>query len=57
MINQVVPVKIAFEYLALHCGDTIYDDSPQLNSIRYQIANTKIQADGDIHVERFGGTE
>lgn len=53
VIDPVVPVKIAFEYLALHCGDDIYENSPQLNSIRYQIANTKILTDGDLHVERL----
>ena len=53
VINPVVPVKIAFEFLALHCGDKIYENSPQLNSIRSQIINTKILAEGDIHVERL----
>ncbi|MDE0155611.1 MAG: hypothetical protein OXS28_08425 [Gammaproteobacteria bacterium] len=53
VINPVVPVKIAFEYLALHCGNVIYENSPQLNSIRYQIANIKIQTDEDIRVDRW----
>lgn len=53
VIDPVVPVKIAFEYLALHCGDAIYENSPQLNSIRHQIANTKILTEGDIRVERL----
>ena len=53
VIGPVVPVKIAFEFLALHCGDAIYENSPQLNSIRYQITNTKILTEGDIHVERL----
>ncbi len=53
VIDPVVPVKIAFEYLALHCGDAIYKNSPQLNSIRHQIANTKILTEGDIRVERL----
>ena len=53
VINPVVPMKIAFEFLALHCGDAIYENSPQLNSIRNQITNRTILAGEDIHVERL----
>ncbi len=41
-IEPVVPAKIAFEFLALHCGDSIYDNPPQLASIRRQILKRRI---------------
>ena len=53
VINPVVPAKIAFEFLALRCGDDIYEDSPQLNSIRYQLRTVGELSEGDIDVERL----
>jgi hypothetical protein len=37
MIDDLVPLKIAFEFLALHAGSAIYHE--QLNSIRQAILN------------------
>ena len=53
VIEPVVPAKIAFEFLALHCGDIIYQNVPQLKSIRYQLCTAKELSEGDIHVDRF----
>lgn len=53
VIEPVVPAKIAFEFLALHCGDIIYQNLPQLKSIRYQLCTAKQLSEGDIHVDRF----
>ena len=52
-INPVVPAKIAFEFIALHCPDRIYDDAPQLWAIRHQLVGDCKLSDGDIHVERL----
>ena len=51
-IAPVVPAKIAFEFLALHCGDDIYENSPQLKSIRRQILKGDL-SEGNVHVERL----
>ena len=48
----VVPAKIAFEFLALHCGDDIYKNPAQLASIRRQLLAGEL-SEGDIHVERL----
>ena len=51
-IDPVVPAKIAFEFLALHCGDDIYENSPQLRSIRRQLLDGNL-SEGNVHVERL----
>ena len=50
-MDLVVPAKIAFEFLALHCGKNIYENPPQLAAIRRQLLAGKL-SEGDIHVER-----
>ena len=44
-MNPVVPAKIAFEFLALHCGDDIYQDLPAFASIRYQLQKGELEED------------
>ena len=51
-IDRIVPTKIAFEFLALHCGNDIYGDSPQLASIRRQLLAGELSEE-DVHVERL----
>ena len=51
-IDPVVPAKIAFEFLALHCGDDIYGNSPQINSIRRQLLAGEL-SESNVHVERL----
>ena len=51
-MDLVVPAIIAFEFLALHCGDTIYEHRPQFNSIREQLLAGKLSED-NVHVERW----
>ena len=51
VMDLVVPAKIAFEFLALHCGDTIYENRPQFKSVRDQLLAGKLSED-DVQVER-----
>ena len=53
VIDPVVPAKIAFEFLALHCGYDIYENAPQINSIRYQLNTARRLSEGDILVVRL----
>ena len=50
-IDRIVPTKIAFEFLALHCGNDIYENPPQLASIRRQLLTGELSEE-DIRVER-----
>ena len=51
-IDPIVPAKIAFEFLALHCGSKVYKNPPQLASIRRQLLCGKLSGD-DICVQRL----
>ena len=51
-IDHVVPAIIAFEFLALHCGDEIYENPTQLASIRKQLLDGSLSK-GDIRVQRL----
>ena len=51
-IDPIVPAKIAFEFLALHCCSKIYEDPPQLASIRCQLKAGKLSGD-EIRVQRL----
>ena len=52
VIAPVVPAKIAFEFLALHCGNNIYENPPQLASIRRQLLAGEL-SEGNIDVKRL----
>ena len=34
LMNTLLPLKVAFEFLACHIGPAIYDDAPQLRDLR-----------------------
>ena len=53
-MDPVVPAKIAFEFLALHCGNDIYGDAPQLKALRDQIRACDLTED-EIRIERLEG--
>ena len=53
-MSPVVPAKIAFEFLALHCGKDIYGDAPQLKALRDQIRACDLTED-EIRIERLEG--
>ena len=51
-IDPIVPAKIAFEFLALHCGSKVYENPPQLSSIRRQLIDGRLSGD-EIRVQRL----
>ena len=51
-MDPIVPTKIAFEWLALHCGSAIYENPPQLATIRRQLCRSKLSG-GEIRVQRL----
>ena len=46
MLNPLIPVKSAYEFLALHVGTAIYQDTPPLKAIR------KLLRDGGTDVQQ-----
>jgi len=52
LINFLVPLKIAFEFLACHLGPTVYDDVPQLCNLR-QALRESIEDHECFRVERL----
>lgn len=55
LMNTLVPVKVAFEFLACHLGESIYDEAPQLNELRAILLGGK---DGNeaFRVERLSAS-
>lgn len=53
--DPAMSAKVAFEFLALHCGDEIYVDSPQLAAIRQQVLASEL-AEEDVRVERLSAS-
>ena len=51
-IDPIVPTKIAFEWLALHSVSAIYENPPQLASVRRQLCEGKLSGD-EIRVQRL----
>ena len=52
-MDPIVPVKMAFEFLAWHCGNDIYENPFPLASIRRQLIDGHLSKD-DVLVERLG---
>lgn len=48
LLDSVVPIKTAFEFLACHLAEMVYDDTPSLNAIREILATG--QTDNDVAV-------
>ena len=42
LLNLVVPLKIAYEFLALHLNDAVYQDLPALAAVRSALASNSI---------------
>lgn len=42
LLNLVVPLKIAYEFLALHLNDAVYQDLPALAAVRSALAGNSI---------------
>jgi hypothetical protein len=52
LMKALVPVKTAYEYLALHVGPSIYEESPPLQAIRHALQTGVIRIDF-ISVDRL----
>ncbi|MCK5345010.1 MAG: hypothetical protein KAR20_16480 [Candidatus Heimdallarchaeota archaeon] len=52
LMNPLIPVKTAFEFLALHLGESIYSDSSQLQKIRDCLLRQEISSE-TVKVERL----
>lgn len=55
-LNSLVPAKSAYEFLALHVGQAIYEESPPLKAIRQALRSGKLNAE-HIRVERLHATD
>jgi len=56
MMNPLIPVKIAFEFLACHAGTTIYDEVPQLSEVRQDLYTMETVSDS-IRVDRLSSNK
>lgn len=56
LLNSLVPAKSAYEFLALHVGSSIYEDSPPLKAIRHALRSGTLNPE-HITVERLHATE
>ncbi len=45
VINPIIPIKIAYEFLACHVGDEIYSDGRELKAIRNILKNYVVDED------------
>ena len=55
VMSLLVPLKIAFEFLALHLGSSVYDDSPQIWDYRKALSGS-IKEQECFRVDRFNAT-
>lgn len=51
-MNPLIPAKVAFEFLACHLCNLIYDDAPQFSAVRQALNSSNPETDV-IHVERL----
>lgn len=56
LMNPLVPLKIAYEFLALHLGNGIYDESSSLQEVRDCFINQSMN-DDSVKVERLASNE
>ena len=56
LLSSLVPLKIAYEFLACHLGAAIYDEAPQLEEIR-QVLNEGAEEHACFTVERLTSSE
>lgn len=55
-MSPLVPLKIAFEFLAIHAGTAIYDDKQQLRELR-AVLRERIEDDPCFKVDRLFASE
>lgn len=56
LLNSLVPLKIAYEFLACHLGTAIYDDAPQMSELRMVLLK-KNEDHPCYSVERLSASE
>jgi hypothetical protein len=56
LMSPLVPLKIAFEFLACHLGTAIYDEAHQLQELRTALCEM-VEDDPCFEVERLHATE
>jgi len=56
LMSPLIPLKIAYEFIACHLGTAIYEDSPPLNDIR-QVFMTLDPNTGPFRIERLHAAE
>lgn len=56
LLNPLVPAKSAYEFLAMHVGGSIYEESPPLKAIRLALHSGRLNRE-HIRVERLHATE
>ena len=56
LLNSLVPAKSAYEFIALHVGDSIYEESPPLEAIRQALRSGRLNPE-HIGVERLHATD
>lgn len=56
IIDPLIPIKTAYEFLACHIGSAIYDNVPQLSEIRNSLIGTEINPEA-IRVERLSSNK
>ncbi len=56
LMDLLIPAKTAFEFLALHVGTAIYEDSPQLTKVR-KVLLDPTQESNVLRVERLSSGE
>ena len=56
LLNPLVPAKSAYEFLALHVGTAIFQDTPPLRAIRSALISGRLEED-DLLVERLHAPE
>ena len=56
LLNPLVPAKAAYEFLALHVGTAIFQDTPPLRAIRSALTIGRLE-EGDLLVERLHAPE
>jgi hypothetical protein len=56
LLNLLVPAKSAYEFLAMHVGTAIYQESPSLQAIRHALLSGVLE-ERDLLVERLHAPE
>lgn len=57
LMNPLIPLKIAFEFIACHLGSTIYSLEPQLEEIRKAFSEQDTNDNGCFQVDRLNAGE